>query len=574
MKIAIVIGLGLVTSAGCNAKKVGPAGESAGSASGAPTTGSATGSGGVTGTPTATGSTGPATRKVVKIGAGDGAACAVMDNGTVRCWGKNDAGERGTAPSSDDAATPTEVPGVAGAVDIVMGGDGGASGDVACVLTKDTSVWCWGARAMIPNNKTANEPREIPELKGALSIALGGGTGYAVKPDGTVWGWGSPAFNALADGTTSGGSDKPLTQIPDLAGAKQVVAGQNHGCALLGDGSVTCWGYVGKTQLPTKIDKIAGATWLYAESQRDNTCAKTADGVLCWGSSQAPELKPEFKDATKLAGRNHECMILADGGARCVGDTDFGMLGTDKRGGNVEGLSKKVVDIAVGHVFGCAALEDGSAACWGFNQRGQLGDGTLMDRHAATPVVGLQLDHLAAAANGQDHMQEGPDATKWDGMPAQCKNGPIELVSKHYEGKTFTVKAARGTSQLDGKTIKFELADHNFQESWGGPRGTQAKLSFRLANVKREGEGDNAKLTPIAVDVGEYKLGMGEDRLVSPTLTTKTGTQSLFSISLTKGIDAGTLTVSFLDDKWICGELAIAADQTTVKGPFAAPLTK
>jgi hypothetical protein len=29
-------------------------------------------------------------RSVQKIAAGDGAACAVMDNGTVRCWGKND----------------------------------------------------------------------------------------------------------------------------------------------------------------------------------------------------------------------------------------------------------------------------------------------------------------------------------------------------------------------------------------------------------------------------------------------------------------------------------------------------
>ena len=37
----------------------------------------------------------------------------------------------------------------------------------------------------------------------------------------------------------------------------------------------------------------------------------------------------------------------------------------------------------------CAALDDGSAVCWGSNDSGQLGDGTTTERHTPVPVVGL-----------------------------------------------------------------------------------------------------------------------------------------------------------------------------------------
>ena len=511
-------------------------------------------------------------RSVLKLAAGDGAACAIMDNGTVRCWGKNDGGERGSAKSTDDAATPVEVPGIVGAVDIVMGGDSGSSGDIACVTAKDGVVSCWGGAQMLPLKDGKTEPRAVPELKGARSIALGGGTGYAVKPDGTVWGWGSPAFNSLADGSESG-SDKPLTAIPGLSGAKQVAAGQNHACALLADGTVSCWGYVSKKQKPSAVAGVSGATSIFADSQRDETCAITKDAMLCWTDNSEAKAREELKSVSKLAGRNHKCALGADGSVTCWGsDNAFGQVGhgdPSSKPGKVDGLTQKAVDIAVGHVFACAALEDGSAACWGYNQRGQLGDGTLMDRKVATPVVGITNEKLEIAGTGSDAVQEGPATTSWDGLPAKCKNGPLAVVSKEYEGKSFVIKAARATSQLDGKTISIELADHNFHTSWGKPRAKQGKLAMRLARFDLK----DKKREPVAVDLGEYKLGYEEERVVSPTLETKLGTKNLISISL-QGVDAGKLTLSYLDDKWVCGELAISANGQSVTGPFAAPLKK
>ena len=511
-------------------------------------------------------------RKVVKIAAGRSFACAVMDDGGVRCWGSNSRGNLGTAKSDDDATTPVQVPGVTNVTDIVLGGDSGSSGDIACAITKDKEVWCWGGPQMIPGNTgNKSEPRAIGELKGIVSLALGGGNGFAVKPDGTVWGWGSSAFNTMNDGTQGSGPNKPLHALPGIANAKQVVAGQNHGCALLGDGTVTCWGYSGKKQTATPVAGLTGVTALFVEAGREETCAQTPAATLCWGASQEPKALEGLTGVKKIAGLNHMCALAGDGSVWCWGDNNFGQLGSAPgdskyKPTKVEGLAKKAIDIAVGHVFTCAALEDGSAACWGYNQRGQLGDGTLVDHHAPAAVVGLGAATLAAAKDGLDKVGEGPTPTSWEGMPAACKNGPIEVKTKAWSG-TLTPKGARAQSQLGGKTIAIELADHALHASWGEPRGKQGKLSVRLARFEIKGD----KRTPLAVDKGEYKLGTKEERVVSPSFQTKLGQTSLVAISL-DGIDAGKLAVTHLDDKWICGDLALAAGDASVKGPFAAPI--
>jgi alpha-tubulin suppressor-like RCC1 family protein len=59
------------------------------------------------------------------------------------------------------------------------------------------------------------------------------------------------------------------------------------------------------------------------------------------------------------------------------------------------------VDVSAGERHTCIVSADGSAWCWGANESGQLGDGTVTDR--GTPVQVLGLGDLTSVATGGYH---------------------------------------------------------------------------------------------------------------------------------------------------------------------------
>ncbi len=61
----------------------------------------------------------------------------------------------------------------------------------------------------------------------------------------------------------------------------------------------------------------------------------------------------------------------------------------------------EAVDVSVGRSHTCAALSDGTAACWGYNSWGQLGNGTRIDSTTRVTVTGL--DDVVAVDAGSSH---------------------------------------------------------------------------------------------------------------------------------------------------------------------------
>ncbi len=95
-----------------------------------------------------------------------------------------------------------------------------------------------------------------------------------------------------------------------------------------------------------------------------------------------------------VAGEEHTCALLTDDTLWCWGWNQFGQLG-DGTGLDsttpvqVAMLEDQVVSVSAGAWFTCAVKRDGSLWCWGRNDRGQLGDGTLTDRLAPVSVPDL-----------------------------------------------------------------------------------------------------------------------------------------------------------------------------------------
>lgn len=513
----------------------------------------------------------------VQVAAGHSAACALMNDGTARCWGRNNKGEHGIEPSDIDAATPVAIPGVADATDIWMGGDSGSSGDMACVKTKGGSISCWGSAANKPKTdgkKWTSAAEEIPELKGAKDLALGGGTQYAVLPDGSVTAWGSTAFNSIGDGDTAS-HEKGLTKVPGVANAKALAAGQNHACALLDDGSVTCWGYVSPKQAPKKVEGLTGVVSIGSGSGNSDTCAITEDKkVHCWGEQQKPREEEGLADASLMRSRNHKCVMTNAGGVQCWGYGDRGQFGTGEVKGS-NGKKAPVVELGkavhmdVGMNFACAALDDGEVKCWGWNNRGQLGDGTLIDRSKPVMVAGLTEKTLPAAKDGSDQPQVADVAMDWSGLPEKCtKPTKVEAKNKFLIGD-FNVESAYASSRGDGKYVDVNLATYamNPKRPGDGPRGKQFQLNLSFGKVNL----DTKEAFP--VDVGEYVLSFKEERKVASTVRHKSGSTTLMRLSL-EGASPGTVSVAHLDDNWICGELKLEAKDSSFSGPWAARFVK
>jgi alpha-tubulin suppressor-like RCC1 family protein len=145
------------------------------------------------------------------------------------------------------------------------------------------------------------------------------------------------------------------------------------------------------------------------------------NGVKCWGKNSSGQLGDGTttyrytpvdviglsSGVAKLTlGWSHTCAVTVSGGAKCWGWNIYGQLGdgtTTNRNTpiDVSGLSSGVAALAGGQWHTCAVTAGGGVKCWGYNSRGQLGDGTTTKRSTPVDVTGLGSGVTALAAGGQ-----------------------------------------------------------------------------------------------------------------------------------------------------------------------------
>jgi len=212
-----------------------------------------------------------------------------------------------------------------------------------------------------------------------------------------------------------------------------IAAGNMHTCALTTAGGVKCWGYNEDGQLgdstiddryePTDVKGLASSVAAIALGEVHTCALTTAGGVKCWGWNVNGQLgdgtngnrRLEPTDAKGLGsdvaaiavGRTHTCALTTAGGVKCWGWNDYGQLGdgtTDNQlePTDVNGLASGVAAISAGYGHTCALTTAGGVKCWGYNRFGQLGDGTTDNRLEPTDVKGL-ASGVAAISAGYGH---------------------------------------------------------------------------------------------------------------------------------------------------------------------------
>lgn len=119
-----------------------------------------------------------------------------------------------------------------------------AGGDHTCALLEDLTVRCWGKNdAGQLGDGTTNDaalPVSIPELRDVAQLAAGTRHTCALLRNGTIACWGDNSRHQLASGTTENGSRPKI--IVGLVGAREIVAAGAGTCARLEGGYVRCWG--------------------------------------------------------------------------------------------------------------------------------------------------------------------------------------------------------------------------------------------------------------------------------------------------------------------------------------------
>ncbi|MET0592298.1 MAG: EGF domain-containing protein [Polyangiaceae bacterium] len=320
--------------------------------------------------------------KAVEITAGENHTCARIDDGTVRCWGRASAGQLGYGNRNDIG--DNEVPRVAGIVDV-----GGTAVHIAagqqhtCAVLDTGSVRCWGlgetGRLGYANTRSIGDD-ETPASAGdvalggkASRLALGQYHTCALLESGAVGCWGFGLYGQLgyAQSTTIGDDETPASAGSVNVGgsAVQIAAGAHHTCALLQTGSVRCWGY-----------------GIYGSLGYGNTDTIGNDET----PASAGDVPTGGKVVNLAAGGYRTCALMQGGAVRCWGYGMHGALGygsTETIGDNETPASIGDVPlgasasfVACGATHACSVSTDG-VRCWGEGALGRLG-------YASTSNVG------------------------------------------------------------------------------------------------------------------------------------------------------------------------------------------
>jgi alpha-tubulin suppressor-like RCC1 family protein len=365
--------------------------------------------------------------------------CALLQDGTVSCWGSNDQGQLGYDAGTSfppASASARLVPGLS-AVTSVSVGDGNT-----CASVTDGGVLCWGAPELVTsglvpidggptNDVPIVDPLRETAVPSATSVAVGSHVACVTTASGALSCWGHDESLELGRGPTATAYAAPAN-VDVAAGEHVVLARPGYGrtFAVTATGRLFSWGastmfgsfgfLLGRdtSEDPDGVPAIvplASAVRSLA-TDADHSCAVAGRDVLCWGSNENGQLgrgsfaslfflpgptnvrfavAAEDEDAGTLdthdiplqvaTGNGHACAVMGSGRVYCWGANGSGQLGDRAAPGvmksgtphHVIGLSGPAVQLASSAGAICALIRSGAVECWGSNFQGELGLGAL-----------------------------------------------------------------------------------------------------------------------------------------------------------------------------------------------------
>jgi hypothetical protein len=209
-----------------------------------------------------------AVHTAVSLAAGDNHTCARLENDAVKCWGRNDLGQLGLGNTTNRGDNGGEMGDSLPAVSLGMGRTAVeliAGQYHTCARLDDGGVKCWGRNdfGQLGLGNTANRGDNANEMGAFLPVVSLGAAFNAVElsagvfhscarfANGTVKCWGRNDLGQLGLGHTFDRGDDanemgdalPTIDLGTGRTAAKLTGSGPHTCARLDDGRVKCWGY-------------------------------------------------------------------------------------------------------------------------------------------------------------------------------------------------------------------------------------------------------------------------------------------------------------------------------------------
>ena len=314
-------------------------------------------------------------------------ACALLSDGSVRCWGNNEQGQLGDGTIiGSSSSPPVRVLGIDNATAIATGGTwnaggkGAASSAYGCAIMADRSVRCWGRYPGRPYDQSAADsplPATIAGLNDVVAIAAGNWHACALLESGSVQCWGDASEGELGNGVVT--TCKPWSCPPNTLGTVPVhvalkgvtaISGQGSigSCAVLASGEVACWGsfmmFGTSNHLPFVVIGVITTPNRLSVGYRHACAITPSGGVQCWQGNVNLVAVGGFAGSVVAvsAGLEHTCALLANGTVECWPGAIAGPSNTPTPH-PVPDVSNAIA-ISAGYSQTCALIRGGTVRCW------------------------------------------------------------------------------------------------------------------------------------------------------------------------------------------------------------------
>jgi alpha-tubulin suppressor-like RCC1 family protein len=307
----------------------------------------------------------------ISISQGQGAShhFGIRSNGTLWGWGLGSYGRLGDG-TINNRSSPVSV--IGGFTDWCQASAGSRH---AVGLRVNGTAWAWGCNnyGQLGDGTTTSRLSPVSVIGGFTDwcqIAAGSFHSVAIRQNGTAWSWGRNNNGQFGDGTCTNRSS-PVSVVGGFTDWCKISAGAYHVLAQRTNCTLWAWGRNGIANIvlggalgdgsaanrASPVSVVGGFTWCQASAGSSHSLAIRTNGTLwAWGLNYQGRLG----DGTTISRLSPVSVV--------GGFTDW-------------------CQVSAGSAHNLAIRTNGTLWAWGCNERGELGDGTVVSRCSPVSVL-------------------------------------------------------------------------------------------------------------------------------------------------------------------------------------------